>query len=1575
MSDLKTSSLSRNLPPPGGVLFPVLTPVERRQRRKSRDYMARRWTTGIEKGQLPIPIVVDESMDDSSVTLSQELPSSMSLSSWGSTLSDFDNGDSHVNDAMLRTPTPTSVQSSQADVVQELLHMNKSFLTDNVSNHQYQLSYELAVDSFPLSPSHYTTAQQVTYCYNVIHELVSTEMRYVKDLSDIIEGYYVPLNAKVGILSITEYDMLHLFGNIEEIRDSHRHVLKVLQASEKNIKRIGECFISQAEDFKRIYTEYCNNYPRCVETLAKITGDKGISLFMKMCQQRLNHLLPLGAYLLKPVQRVLKYSLLLESLARHMTPVESGYNELVMGTDAMTRVAEHINEMKKKYDAAVHAQEIQSLLHGWEGKDLVKYGEIVLEDTFRVIYSKTGTVRPSTSAFRSAKETYVFLFKKLLLITKKRDKDEAYQYKYHTEMKDMQLTEHLKISTCFQIRQISTKSTLTFQARSIELKKEWSEKIKELLMESVPHLPDKAKLLILAGFPTDLRKTSPQISLDRKRKTSVESVESPTQQHRPLVSTKSGSSVTPQFSPKGTSVSQNSRKVFSSKTPVKPTLSLLQAGLAGLAVGSSSSPEHKKNVIEEALNNRFKRDSGFSESPSVDELKRNKKLRFGSLPYPLSGKILHHSDSDPNMLEDSRPDSRGSVDISSHTPSPVTPQFRDSPIDRTPQQSSPESPPNDDDTCTSMTNLDVGGLGVKTSVSSPNLKLSEEDEDDKDKEKEEDKDNNSFSDNPQKQLFPDNLTDNSEASAHLNLNGFPEEDNSDITTDHYMSLVSPSASSELSYLSIEEPHSHLRHIEEQDSLPVSPIHMRTKSAPLSIHEPVLETIHSCENTPTRSYFQDGDNHVLSDDELSFSPLMIMQSTNSNENSIIEIKPSLEVSMRDRSLQIGNDKNGELFEPPLMFTDSEDHSFENVTCHTLDTNSSHHKDELLFQELMSSRLSPITLSKSDITVPKSDQATLNEILSQPDDTIDDDLIKSIKNVRPNCVPVIDIDPPTQFQINTKLVIHDNDIIINPAFDDTMDDDCSDAGKTPLHTPPPQFRFNRSTTPYTSIEDLPSEISDEKTSTDKKIKNTPLILPSPVEFAKLFRNDSEPLIQSLSLKRGNSFQFGRRGSKRKKSTSFESSEKPDSGKLSFLRPPSSSRTQRNQQRPISVIGLVHSTRDNSDLVDLDDAILLNKQLNNDRREREEELLLGTEVNRRKNIRPLDLTTETTRSISSTPQIFPTKTKVSSESPSSTSITPDVSDVEESPKNKIKDHEVKNSPNVRRNRWSLLRSWNRRVKEKREDSTSGSDSRQSSASDLEKVNKRSTTNDSKGVSESLFNIGGTPDRRRRVKIKKDKRRLTIAGTEFHEEETLSELPPSRTLSPPGRRQSRVEQLAKEYSLRIKEKSPNLSMQHLPLTEETITSLSPSSQNSDMSGTSPTPTQQWLKSLYEKRRQREETMSAGNLQRLQTSPDLSTEKKISLSPERQTVFLTPRSQPVSPVETLTPSSPNTIQTFQYGDPQEERQFTETVNPTSLNLESNLQRYASENVLSKLNKAKHDESIRKKPGWVRSLIQKFSSK
>lgn len=60
-------------------------------------------------------------------------------------------------------------------------------------------------------------------------------------------------------------------------------------------------------------------------------------------------------------------------------------------------------------------QEIQSLLTNWKGPDLTSYGELVLEGTFRLQRAKN--------------ERTLFLFDKLLLITKKRD--DTFTYKAH----------------------------------------------------------------------------------------------------------------------------------------------------------------------------------------------------------------------------------------------------------------------------------------------------------------------------------------------------------------------------------------------------------------------------------------------------------------------------------------------------------------------------------------------------------------------------------------------------------------------------------------------------------------------------------------------------------------------------------------------------------------------------------------------------------------------------------------------------------------------------------------------------------------------------------------------------------------------------------------------------------------------------------------------------------------------------------------------------------------------------------------------------------------------------------------
>ena len=46
---------------------------------------------------------------------------------------------------------------------------------------------------------------------------------------------------------------------------------------------------------------------------------------------------------------------------------------------SMTGVAQHINEMKRHHERAVHVQEIQTLLYESRGADYTSFGSLVLE--------------------------------------------------------------------------------------------------------------------------------------------------------------------------------------------------------------------------------------------------------------------------------------------------------------------------------------------------------------------------------------------------------------------------------------------------------------------------------------------------------------------------------------------------------------------------------------------------------------------------------------------------------------------------------------------------------------------------------------------------------------------------------------------------------------------------------------------------------------------------------------------------------------------------------------------------------------------------------------------------------------------------------------------------------------------------------------------------------------------------------------------------------------------------------------------------------------------------------------------
>ncbi|XP_060903243.1 pleckstrin homology domain-containing family G member 3 isoform X2 [Labrus mixtus] len=266
---------------------------------------------------------------------------------------------------------------------------------------------------------------------------------------------------------------------------------------------IADCFVERSEAFD-IYTLYCMNYPNSVAVLRECMKNKTLVSFFQERQATLNHSLPLETYLLKPVQRILKYHLLVQELLKHFDKSDPGYEVVEDAIITMTAVAWYINDMKRKQEHAVRLQEIESLLMNWSGPDLSGFGELVLEGSFKVQ--------------RVKKERAFFLFDKMLLIAKKRL--EQFIYSTHIFCCNLLLVETLKDPLCFKVSdQTIPKQQHVVQTKNQEEKRLWVHYLKRLIVENHPaSLPQKARQVLGDNFCQ-----SPQFDQDHLKKSSASS--------------------------------------------------------------------------------------------------------------------------------------------------------------------------------------------------------------------------------------------------------------------------------------------------------------------------------------------------------------------------------------------------------------------------------------------------------------------------------------------------------------------------------------------------------------------------------------------------------------------------------------------------------------------------------------------------------------------------------------------------------------------------------------------------------------------------------------------------------------------------------------------------------------------------------------------------------------------------------------------------------------------------------------------------------------------------------------------
>ncbi|KAJ7312056.1 hypothetical protein JRQ81_006390 [Phrynocephalus forsythii] len=295
---------------------------------------------------------------------------------------------------------------------------------------------------------------------HIVDEMVRTEREYVRSLRYTIESYF-PEMERVDLPQDLRGKRSIVFGNLEKLYDFHRqYFLQELENCCNHPLRLSHCFLRHKDQFG-LYALYSKNKPKSDALLAS----RG-NAFFRFKQLQLGDKMDLASYLLKPIQRMSKYALLLKDLIRHCG--EGQEQEL-----AHLRAAEEMVRFQLRHGNDLLAMDaIRNC-----DVNLKEQGQLVRQDEFGV------------SVGRRKCQRHVFLFEDLILFSKPKRIEgglDVYMYKRSFKTADIGLTENsgdsgLRFEIWFRRRKSS--DTYILQAGSVETKQAWTSDITKILWD------------------------------------------------------------------------------------------------------------------------------------------------------------------------------------------------------------------------------------------------------------------------------------------------------------------------------------------------------------------------------------------------------------------------------------------------------------------------------------------------------------------------------------------------------------------------------------------------------------------------------------------------------------------------------------------------------------------------------------------------------------------------------------------------------------------------------------------------------------------------------------------------------------------------------------------------------------------------------------------------------------------------------------------------------------------------------------------------------------------------------------
>ncbi|XP_077209455.1 triple functional domain protein isoform X2 [Paroedura picta] len=307
----------------------------------------------------------------------------------------------------------------------------------------------------------------------IMAELIQTEKAYVRDLRECMDTYLWEMTSGVEEIPPGIVNKEHIiFGNMQEIYEFHNNIfLKELEKYEQLPEDVGHCFVTWADKFQ-MYVTYCKNKPDSTQLILEHAG-----AYFDEIQQRHGLANSISSYLIKPVQRITKYQLLLKEL---LTCCEEGKGEIKDGLEVMLSVPKRAND-------AMHL----SMLEGFD-ENIESQGELILQESFQVWDPKT--------LIRKGRERHLFLFEMSLVFSKEvKDSSGRSKYIYKSKLftSELGVTEHVEGDPCkFALwvgRTPTSDNKIVLKASSIENKQDWIKHIREVIQERTIHLKGALK--------------------------------------------------------------------------------------------------------------------------------------------------------------------------------------------------------------------------------------------------------------------------------------------------------------------------------------------------------------------------------------------------------------------------------------------------------------------------------------------------------------------------------------------------------------------------------------------------------------------------------------------------------------------------------------------------------------------------------------------------------------------------------------------------------------------------------------------------------------------------------------------------------------------------------------------------------------------------------------------------------------------------------------------------------------------------------------------------------------------------